>query len=183
MKKPKKYSLWLIFLSHWLMPSERLYRKLTNLIFQLSKENSSPNFEPHITLFGLLVGPENEIIEKTFQLSNLINPFEIKLTKIGYLGEYFRCLFIKVEKTVEIMNTNLKSKELLGKYYVNPYPDSKFMPHLSLMYGNFSSKIKEEIISKIGKDFNIKFEVNKIHLFSTDGEPKDWHKIKEFILK
>ena len=54
---------------------------------------------------------------------------------------------------------------------------------MSLMYGDFSSDTKAEIVKDIGKDFNLSFDVSSIHLFSTDGEPKEWKRVKEFSLK
>lgn len=59
----------------------------------------------------------------------------------------------------------------------------KYIPHLSLMYGNFPSELKEKIIAEIGKDFNMNFEIKSIHLFSTLGEPEDWYRVKEFALQ
>lgn len=160
------------------MPTGNIYNKLNKIISQLNKEYSSPNFLPHVTLIGLVVGSQKEILLKTSQLAIFIQPFEIKLTKVDYLNEYFRCLFIKVVKTKELMEANLKAREIF-----NREKDLKFMPHLSLMYGNFNSKTKKGVISKIGREFNLKFKVKSIHLFLTEGESKRWYKIKKFVLK
>ena len=56
------------------------------------------------------------------------------------------------------------------------------MPHLSLMYGDFTPQIKEKIITEIGKKIPISFDVDNIHLFSTDSKPKNWRRIKKFPL-
>jgi len=159
------------------MPSGDFYNKLTRIISQLSREYSAPNFESHITLFGDLIGSEEEILSKTSQLATLLQPFEIRLTTLDYLDEYFKCLFIRVEETKQVMDANFKAREIF-----NRQQDPKHIPHLSLMYGNFTPMIKEGIIAKIGRKFNIKFEVGSIHLF-TSGEPKNWRRIKEFKLK
>lgn len=45
MSETKGYSL-------WLMPYRKVYYKLKELISQLSKSHSSPDFEPHVTLIG-----------------------------------------------------------------------------------------------------------------------------------
>lgn len=171
MRKMKKYSL-------WLMPSGKVYKKLAKIISQLNREYSAPKFLPHVTLLPSTIGAEKEILLKTAQLANLISPFEIKLTNVDYLNEYFRCLFIKAAKSRELMETNLKAREIFN---LNKEP--KFMPHLSLMYGNFDPKIKEKIIRKIGKKFNLKFKVKSVNLFLTEGKPKKWRKIKRFVLK
>ena len=61
--------------------------------------------------------------------------------------------------------------------------DTEYMPHLSLMYGNVSTDKKKKIISEINREFNLSFEVKSIHLVSTDGEPEEWYRIKEFPFK
>ncbi len=57
------------------------------------------------------------------------------------------------------------------------------MPHLSLMYGNFSPQIKENILLEIGKEIHLSFDVSSIHLVSINGEPKDWCIVEEFTIK
>ena len=170
-KLENKYSL-------WFMPEGDIYKKLTDLIFQLSEKYSAPNFEPHVTLLHNLAMPEKEIMAKASQLAAIIIPFKIKLTKIDYLDEYFRCLFIRAEETKQLTIVNLKVKEIF-----NRQGGPKHMPHLSLLYGNFSSKIKEEIIRDIGREFNEIFEVKSIHLFSSEEDISKWYRIKEFYLK
>ena len=171
MVKAKGYSIWLI-------PAGEVYQKLSEIISKLSEKYSAPNFEPHVTLIGDLLGVEEEIISKTSELANLLKPFEINLKKADYLDEYFKCLFIRAEKTKEIIEANNITRETFDQKS-NP----EYLPHLSLMYGNFSPEIKEKVLTNLGKQFNISFEVKSVHLFSTTGEVKDWHKIKEFLLK
>lgn len=164
--------------SLWLMPSGDVYKDLAKIISQLSRGYSTPNFEPHITLLSQLTRPEEEILAKTSQLTTLLRPFEVKLTAVDYLDEYLGCLFIRIEETEEVIQANLKAREVF-----NRQDDPKYMPHLSLMYGNLAPKIKEKIIAEIGKDFDLRFTASSIHLFSTKGEPKDWYRVKKFSLK
>lgn len=164
--------------SLWLMPSGDVYNKLATLISRLSQEYSTPNFIPHVTLLGEIMGSREEILSSTSRLATLIPPYEINLTVLAYLKEYFKSLFIKVEETTDVMNANLKARKIF-----NRQPDPKYMPHLSLMYGDFSRRTKEEIIVRIGEGFKISFKARSIHLFSTNGEPRDWYRVKEFTLK
>lgn len=171
MEKAKGYSL-------WLMPSGDVYNRLAKTISQLSREYSAPNFEPHVTLIGSLIGSREEILTKTAKVASLIQPYEIRLTEVSYLDEYFRSLFVKVEETRDVLNANLRAREIFKRQ-----EDPRYMPHLSLMYGNFSRRIKEGIIAEIGKECAMSFKARSIHLFSTSGEPKDWYRVKEFIMK
>lgn len=164
--------------SLWLMPEGEVYKRLNTLISRLSEEYSAPDFSPHVTLIGQVIGPEEEIISRTSELASFIEPYEIKLTGTGFLDEYFRCLFVRVEETAEVMGANSRAREVFGRYADPPY-----MPHLSLMYGDFPPETKREIISGIDDDFNISFSVESIHLFSTSGGPGNWRRVKAFALK
>ena len=168
---PKKYSL-------WLMPIGEDYNKLHNIILQLSKKHNAPAFEPHVTLIGTLEGDEAGILEKTEKLAAVISQYKIELAKVEYLNQYFRCLFIKVNETSDVMNASIKANEIF-----NVKDDRKYMPHLSLMYGDFPPEQKEEIIKEIGQEFQSSFEISSIHLFSTAGNPEKWNRVKEFQLK
>jgi 2'-5' RNA ligase len=118
------------------------------------------------------------ILSKTEQLAGLLTPFVATLTHADYLDQYFRCLFIRAEETEDLINANNRASEIFSRQH-----DSRFMPHLSLMYGDFTSEIKQQIIGTIGKNFNMRFDVTSVHLFSTNGEPKEWHRVKEFQFK
>ncbi len=170
-EKSRRYSI-------WLMPIGDVYNRLIKVISRLSKRYSSPNFEPHATLIGELIESEEDILSKTSQLSAVLRPFKIRLARVEYLDEYFRSLFIRVEETSDVIDANKKAREIF-----NRQSDPTYMPHLSLIYGIFTSKEKGKIIAEIGKEFNTNFEVESIHLFSTDGKPKDWYRVKEFTLK
>ena len=171
MTRAKGYSI-------WLMPTGDVYNKLNTLISQLSKKYNAPYFEPHITLIGEVLGSEDEVISKTTRLASVVHPYRIELVQVGYLNKYFRCLFLRAKETGEVMRANQEARKIF-----NRETDPKYMPHLSLMYGDFPPKTKEEIIAGIGREISASFDINSIHLFSTNGEPKDWYRVKEFHLR
>ncbi|MFC1663794.1 2'-5' RNA ligase family protein [Patescibacteria group bacterium] len=165
-----KYSIWLI-------PTGEVYKRFKEKISQLSRQYNSPNFDPHITLIGELVGSEEEVATKTTKLTNIIQPFKIKFLKADYFDEHFKALFIRAEKTTDLIEANKKASKVFG------LPNNlDYMPHLSFIYGDFDSKTKEEIIKNLGREFNVDFEVKSIHLFFTTGEVKDWYKVGEYHL-
>ncbi len=164
--------------SLWLKPSGNIYHKLAKIIKNFSDEYSAPLFEPHVTLIGGLINREDKIVERILKLINLIEPIKVNLKEIGYLNEYYRCLFLKAEETPSLMDANLKAREIFGCI-----DDTKFLPHLSLLYGNFDSKLKEEILKSLGDYFDIEFQAKSIHLVFTGNQPKDWYEIKKFLLK
>ncbi len=171
MENEKRYSL-------WLMPSGIVYNKLSKMMSELSYKYATPHFEPHVTLLGRLTGNEEEIISKASKLANCIRPYELRLNEVDFLDEYFRCLFIKAEATEPVLSANSSARKIF-----NRKQDPEYMPHLSLMYGNFSPEVKRRIVTEIGSDFNLKFDVMSIYLFSTGDNVEEWRKVKEFALK
>jgi 2'-5' RNA ligase len=167
--------------STWFMPSGKTYEELSKMILYLSKENSTPLFEPHITLLGSIVEAEAKVFEKISIIANRLQPFEIKLMHVGYQDEFFRCLFIKAEKSTELTEANSLAKKLF-----NREKDPSYMPHLSLMYGNFNPEIKEKTITKIGKQITFLFEARKITIvshFLGQHDTSSWKIVKEFPFK
>lgn len=168
----KKYSVWLI-------PKGKIYITLAKIISDLSNKHSSPLFKPHITLIGDIDTNETSARFTTAHLSTLIDPFKLRLRKMNYLNEKFRCLFLKVEKSSELIKA-IK----LAKSVFDIEDSQEPMPHLSLMYGYFDSNTKEKIISEYEREFDEEFEVDSIHLVraSSDIDPADWQIIQEFYL-
>lgn len=66
-------------------------------------------------------------------------------------------MVIWVEETDDVMKANIRARKIFDRQN-----DPKYLPHLSLVYGNFSSSKKEEILSKIGRDFTTSFQVNRL---------------------
>jgi 2'-5' RNA ligase len=170
----KEYSLWFI-------PSGVVYDKLANVISQLSKKYSTPNFEPHVTLIGNLALFKKSILLRMPQLVDFINtPLNISLTTASYSADFFQSLFVKVEETEELMEASLRARILF-----NREQDPKYKPHLSLMYGNIAPEIKRAIISEIRGDLKMKFKVNSINLVlsSSSIPPENWHILRRFNLR
>jgi 2'-5' RNA ligase len=165
----KKYSL-------WLMPSGSVYPKLRALIEELSKRYSSPMFEPHVTLAGPFTGQEGDVIARAEKLSRIIKPCAINLGEVDMMDDFHRCLFIMVAKTRELMTANLEACKLFKLR-------SNYMPHLSLIHGNFPVDVKKEIIETLGRFEGMSFTAHSMHLFVIDGDVKNWHRIKEFRLQ
>lgn len=163
--------------SLWLQPTRQAHARLADMIRQLSKQYHTPLFEPHITLLGGLTGNRESLVVRTTQLAKLIQPNVVTLTTVDYLNEYFRCLFVNVDKTQWLAESNIRARKL---FHREDAP--AFMPHLSLMYGNFPPTTKQRIIVEIGSTLVTRFEVTRLHLWSTHGAPSEWYKVQEFFL-
>ena len=165
-----KYSL-------WLMPTGDVCEHLTRTLQQLSAKHHAPEFSPHVTLLGGIVGPRREVIRKTTRLAGLLHPFTVRLGKIDYLDEYFRCLFVRVTAANTLRVAHKVACEVFSRHYEPP-----FMPHLSLLYGNFSQSLKEAIVAELGMRIDLHFRVHSVHLCLTEGEPHHWRREARFRL-
>lgn len=156
------------------MPQGRVRKDLERLITKLSMQYATQRFEPHVTLIGEIAIREQEAITKTQCLAKKLRPFTISLTEVACLGEYFRCVFIKAQKTAKLMNANLTARALFKQDN-----DEVYIPHLSLIYGDLIPSVKKQIIKKIGQRSNVNFIANRITLYYTNGQPQSWHAILE----
>lgn len=159
------------------MPVDDVYQVLVQTILRLSKLYGTPIFEPHVTFIGGLTEPEGEVTARTLRLSTLIPPFEIRLGRVDYLAEYFRCLFLRVETTPEMT----KAAQEAWRVFDRPY-QTNYIPHLSLMYGRLGPGVKQTIIPQVKDCSQLRFKVQSIHLFSTEGRPENWYRIRELQL-
>lgn len=158
----------------WLMPKGEHYNRFADLIKRLAHQHGGPVFEPHVTLLGDVELSELETIERTQQLAQGQKPFPITLRQIDYQDYHFRALFVRAEITKSLLSLHNRAKEIFGMQDIPPY-----MPHLSLLYGNYPNELKEKIISEIGREQTAQFEVSIVYLIK-GGEVKDWQIIKEF---
>ena len=163
--------------SIWLMPTGDVHARLFALMRELAKDYYTPVFEPHVTLIGGLLDPEGEILSKTSRLAGLLRPFNVRLGGVAHLDGFFTCLFIRAEETQELLAAHSEARSVFGRWQ-----DPRFMPHLSLMYGNLSRDIRIRIISQIGSELNASFEATGLHLFRTSGPVEGWGRIHEFCL-
>lgn len=163
----------------WIMPEGAVYDRLRGLIKDLSEEFSTPFFEPHVTVLGRIAGDETEMTDRIVRLGKLVTPFRIRLSTLDYTDEYFRCLFIKVEKSKELALLHNTAKEVFCVQDTTPY-----MPHLSLIYGNLTTDKKKKIVTETGSEFACELGIRTLHLFlaSVNTDPGEWRSVKEFPL-
>ena len=161
----------------WLMPEGDLYHRLATAILDLGSEHSTPAFEPHVTLLGRITGAEREVISKSAEIAARIRPFMVRLTRLDYRGEYFRCFFLRAAGGRPIAKAYQAAKEVFGLR-----ESARFLPHLSLIYGHLDSGRKERMLAELGRRLDARFKVRSLHLYLIRGEPGAWRRVKEFSL-
>lgn len=163
--------------SLWFMPTGDVSDRLSGIVHRLSARYGAPEFSPHVTLLGGLVGPLQELLRKSACVSAALRPFVIRLEKTDFLDEYFRCLFVHVALAEPLRKAHHAAHQAFGLRC-----EPVFMPHLSLLYGDFPQSLKEEAIAQMGSRLDVQFKVRSLHLYRTHREPRHWRRVASFAI-
>jgi 2'-5' RNA ligase len=155
-----------------------VYDRLRRIIQRLSARYGAPQFSPHVTLLGGCVGARRELIGKSARVAAALRPFTLRLGDIGFLDEYFRCLFVHVALTEPLRRAHQAARREFGHAR-----EPAFMPHLSLLYGNFPRSLKEQAIAEMGPRLEMQFKARSLHLWQGHGDPRNWRRVASFGLK
>jgi 2'-5' RNA ligase len=168
MEKTRGYSL-------WLMPSGTTYDQLSQTIQSLSKAHNTPVFEPHVTVLGSLQEKEGIVVARTKKLCEMLQPLTLRLDRIEYSAEYFRCMYYSVEKTTDLLSVYARACDIFRVSH------GQYVPHVSLMYGDIPHAVKEKAAAQIQLTVRT-FTADHLDLVFTDGVVKDWHSMQRFTL-
>ena len=164
----QKYSL-------WLMPERKVRDRLSLILHQLSVRHEAPEFPPHVTLLGSCVCGRDEMMRRSSLVARALKPFTIRLGKLDFRDEYFRCLYLHAGPAEQLRNAYRAACRIFCR---TPEPD--FMPHLSLLYGNFPMSVKKGLMAELGPRFDVRFKVRSLHLFQTHGDVRNWYEVAKF---
>ena len=167
----QKYSL-------WFMPQGEVCNRLTQILHRLSIRYEAPEFPPHVTLLGSCVGERDEMIRRSSLVAAALRPLTIRLGKIDFRDEYFRCVFVHAALTQPLRNAHQTACHQFGRQN-----EAAFMPHLSLLYANLPVNAKERLIAELGPRLDVQFKVRSLHLFHTHGAVKEWRLVESFGFK
>ena len=159
----------------WLMPHGNDKHQLKAKIQSLSSDFDGPLFEPHVTLVGGFLGEEKKLLKKTETISKIIAPFIIVFDGVAYFNEFFRSLFLKVK-----FSSQLGAARVLACTELE-WKENKYLPHLSLIYGDYTVKQKGKMILSLDSVID-SFSVNNIYLAHNDEINLKWEVIREFPL-
>lgn len=158
----------------FLEPEGKLQEEVAAIIGSLATEFDGPMFSPHVTLLARIpVEKEEVLIEKTKQLASSLSPFEVVLGTLDMEQAYFRALYLQVESE-EIKSAHQRANELFSMQ-----DEGQYVPHMSLLYGNYPETQKQEVASALEVPTSSSFLVNRLHLYKTEGETSNWVKIAE----
>lgn len=162
--------------SIWIVPSSDIKKQLSEIVGDLSVKYQAPNFEPHMTLLGDVSLDKETMLQKSHLLVSQLKPFSASLGEISFSTTYFQSVFVHIKSNAALMNANLKAKEVFQ------VPNTIFMPHMSLLYGDHPMEEREKIASQITILGNLSFNVEKIIVVPSTKDPSEWKYLAEIPL-
>lgn len=142
-----------MYLSLWLRPEGEVRGKIIELMGRLRERGGGPAFEPHVTLVGGIDADARDAESKLDRLAARIRPFTLKLGRLDWREERFRCLFALVEPSAELAAARRAALKVFGGAPADPYE-----PHLSLLYGEIDGALKRELAAAAGGRLDASFE-------------------------
>ena len=161
----------------WLTPGEPMFSRLAREISRLSRQLSTPRFEPHVTLLSRIMLPEKKALGRSAKLSHCLRPFRTELADIDGLDEFFRCLFVTVRAAEPILSAHQAACRVFARQWV-PYT-----PHLSLVYGKLPADRRKKIARGLSLLAGQVLDVRKMGLYRVSGPVRQWKCIETFDLK
>ena len=160
-KDQKVYSIWLV-------PEGGKREFYQKLIEALGREHKGPIFVPHITVLGNIRMEEEEVLLKLRELAGLHHPLSVTLNEVAAGNEFYRCVFAKAEKTPSLLQLYTDACRVLE---ITP---EDFMPHLSLLYGEYDMSLKKKIAAGIEIHDTLYLDSLFIYETSPNLNPQDW---------
>jgi 2'-5' RNA ligase len=163
----------------WIRPTDDALDKIQKVMRSLHKRGGGPQFQPHVTLLEGMETTQASAEVKLKKLALRLKPFTVRLGRIDWRREYFRCLFATAELSAELAAAQ---RDAYDVFEMKPAPP--FEPHLSLLYGNIDEALQQELAAQAGGSLDVSFEVSAVHLVdATDDVPvTKWRTLSEHAL-
>jgi 2'-5' RNA ligase len=166
LKTRKDYSLWLV-------PEGEKREFYQKLIEDLGRKYEGPVFVPHITVIGNIRMTEEEVLSRTRKLARLLRPLAVTLKEVSTGDVFYRCVFAKAEKTQSLIDLYTHACQVFD---IMP---GDFMPHLSILYGDYDMSLKEKIAASIEIQDSLYLDSLFIYETSQDLKPQEWRFVEK----
>ncbi len=157
----------------WLLPKEDDSKYLSHIIEKLSKKYKAPQFQPHITVYGV-IDTSLSIIEKAVKDSVVgLTEFKVKKKSLHYSDNIWKSLYINLD-----YNTQLDKINNLLTAKLSQYGNYDFEPHISLIYKKMDNDEKLKIIGEL--DIKNEFIINALTIIQYADDVSMWKSVRIF---
>ncbi len=162
----------------WLLPTEAVAPRYTELIHRLAERYGTPRFGPHVTLLGWVTGPEQELIARTEHLARGLRALKLRGQTIAGEPYYFRCLYIKLQRHSALLGAHERASQSFMSGYASDY-----LPHLSLLYGQLPRAEKARLIAELENELPADLDVDRLQLVRITLSVQDWRPVVSHALQ
>jgi 2'-5' RNA ligase len=166
--------------SVWIRPEGPAAIALEQAIRSIQKRYGGPGGWPHITVAQDLECPVLELERRLEEIAAQVPPFPVRLDGIGWRDEYWRCLFVRVQPSNDLLAAHRAAREAFG---LKPVAD--FEPHVSLLYGQFGEDRKQQMAVELGERLaDLRFDAGAIEFVNAapDVLVEEWRTLHEHPL-
>jgi hypothetical protein len=165
--------------SVWIRPTGAALDHILDVRRRLSLRKQGPEVPPHLTLLSGMETTRTDAGLKLKRLAMRLAPFTIRLGKIDWQADYFRCLYVAAERSRELAAAQRAAYEA---FEMNPPPP--FKPRVCLFYGTIDDETEREIAEATGGSLDVEFTANAVQLVSAaPGVPvSEWRTLAEWKL-
>ena len=165
--------------SVWVRPIGEALDRIREVTRRLSVRPRGPEVEPHLTLLSGIETTRVDAGVKLKRLASRLSPFSVRLGKIDWRADYFRCLYVAVARTPGLLAAQRAAHDAFD---MNP-PDP-FKPRLSLFYGTLDDELERDLAEATGGSLDVSFTATAVQLVSAaPGVPvAQWRTLTEWKL-
>jgi 2'-5' RNA ligase len=145
--------------SVWIMPTGPALETIIKAARTVRQRAGGPDIHPHLTLLKGIETTRDSAGLKLKRLASRLKPFSVRLGRIAWQADYFRCLYATVALTPELAAAQKTAHEI---FEMNP--PEPFEPHVSLLYGSLDEADQKAFAEELGGSLNVSFEAVAIHL-------------------
>src|SRR5688500_923979 len=89
--------------SVWIRPTGEALDRIREVTRRLSVRDRGPEVEPHLTLLSGIETTRVDAGLKLKRLASRLSPFTVRMGKIDWRADYYRCLYVTVQRTSELV--------------------------------------------------------------------------------
>lgn len=161
----------------WLTFSEKDNIYLQELQKKVQKKLKSPSFKIHLTLYGPYETFSEELVLFVKKIASREKSFTLETNNYEQKNEFFESFFISIKKSQKLISirkefSNLENKEKNFIYH----------PHISLSYGTFENKFKDDLMIILPEIKN-KLEIANLSIVKVNEDKFLWEEIISFPLR
>ena len=160
----------------FILPPEPLASECSSIIRDLAAKYHAPVVQPHTSVLTSVVDfPEEEVCHRAQELASHSQPFILTMDGLDSGNSFFQSFYIRLERSVEVIDLHQRA---LGSFGMTEEGD--YVPHLSLLYGNFPTEVKSILESTVTLPTQREFLAKSLQVYKTQGTADTWIQIAEY---